>query len=57
MEDTTKAKAQTKIDSFKVKIGNPDKWRDFSKIDLKSRPTYYQKLVALVLKIQLINLE
>lgn len=36
MSDTTKAKAQEKLSAFIVKIGYPDKWRDYSGLEIKS---------------------
>ena len=36
MSDTTKAKAQEKLAAFIVKIGYPDKWRDYSGLEIKS---------------------
>ena len=35
MSDTTKAKAQEKLAAFTVKIGYPDKWRDYSGFEIK----------------------
>ncbi len=35
MGDTTKAKAREKLASFTVKIGYPDKWRDYSGLEVK----------------------
>lgn len=35
MGDTTKAKAQEKLNAFIVKIGYPDKWRDYSNLEIK----------------------
>lgn len=35
MTDTTKAKALEKLATFRVKIGYPDKWRDYSKLEVK----------------------
>ena len=35
MSDTTKAKAQEKLAAFTVKIGYPDKWRDYSGLEIK----------------------
>src|SRR5690606_14257057 len=32
MSDATKAKALEKLSKFKVKIGYPDKWKDYSKL-------------------------
>ena len=35
MSDTTKEKALEKLSTFKAKIGYPDKWRDYSKLEIK----------------------
>ncbi len=35
MQDATKQAAQAKLAKFAVKIGYPDKWRDYSKFDVK----------------------
>lgn len=35
MSNTTKAKAQEKLAAFTVKIGYPDKWRDYSGLEIK----------------------
>jgi putative endopeptidase len=35
MSSVTKAKAQEKLAAFTVKIGFPDKWRDYSKLEVK----------------------
>lgn len=34
MDDPTRAKALAKLDAFNVKIGYPDKWRDYSKLHI-----------------------
>jgi len=36
MSDATKAKAQEKLSAFHVKIGYPDKWRDYSALQVKN---------------------
>ena len=36
MSDETKAKAQEKLAAFTVKIGYPDKWRDYSGLEIKN---------------------
>ncbi|WP_417430454.1 M13 family metallopeptidase [Halpernia sp.] len=36
MSPTTKAKAQEKLSKFTVKVAYPDKWKDYSKLTLKS---------------------
>jgi putative endopeptidase len=35
MSDTTKQKALDKLDAFNVKIGYPDKWKDYSKLEIR----------------------
>ncbi len=35
MSDTTKQKAQEKLEKINVKVGYPDKWRDYSKLEVK----------------------
>ena len=37
MTDETKKRAQEKLASFTVKIGYPDKWKDYSNLDIKSK--------------------
>jgi len=34
MDDATRAKALLKLDAFNVKIGYPDKWKDYRKLDI-----------------------
>lgn len=36
MSDSTKAKAHEKLAAFKVKIGYPDKWKDYSTLDIQN---------------------
>lgn len=36
MSDSTKMKAQEKLATFRVKIGYPDKWKDYSTLEIKS---------------------
>ena len=38
MTDTTKAQAETKLAAFTNKIGYPDKWRDYSTLNIKPGP-------------------
>jgi len=40
MSDATKAKAQEKLSRFGVKIGYPDKWRDYSALEVKADDLY-----------------
>ena len=44
MSDETKAKAQEKLAAFTVKIGYPDKWKDYSTLDINPQNTYYENL-------------
>jgi len=44
MGDSTKAKAKEKLDAFYVKIGYPNKWRDYSGLDIK-KDSYYANVV------------
>ena len=44
MSDTTKAKAIEKLNAFTIKIGYPDKWRDYSALDIDSAVPYYTNL-------------
>ena len=41
MSDDTKEKALEKLSTFKVKIGYPDKWRDYSALNISSDDSYY----------------
>jgi len=45
MTDSTKAKAKEKLYAFTEKIGYPDKWRDYSKVDVK-RNTYFENRLS-----------
>ena len=44
MSDATKAKALEKLNAMTIKIGYPDKWRDYSKLDINAEDTYYANL-------------
>ncbi|MEE3466077.1 MAG: M13 family metallopeptidase [Candidatus Cryptobacteroides sp.] len=44
MSDTTKARAREKLAAFTVKIGYPDKWKDYSTLDINPENTYYENL-------------
>ncbi len=46
MGDETKLKAIEKLDKFTVKIGYPDKWKDYSSLEVKPGNTYYDNMVA-----------
>lgn len=44
MSDVTKAKAQEKLNSFTVKIGYPDKWKDYSTLEVK-KDSYWENII------------
>ena len=44
MSDSTKVRAQEKLAAFTVKIGYPDKWKDYSTLDINPGNTYYENL-------------
>ena len=44
MSDATKVKAQEKLAAITVKIGYPDKWKDYSTLDINPGKTYYENL-------------
>ena len=46
MSDATKAKAREKLDAFTVKIGYPDKWKDYSTLTVDPELSYYENLLA-----------
>jgi len=46
MGDSTKIKAIEKLDKFTVKIGYPNKWEDYSTMDVKPGNTYYDNMMA-----------
>ena len=45
MSDSTKQKAKDKLHSFLKKIGYPEKWRDYAKVNI-NKNTYFDNLVA-----------
>lgn len=45
MSEATKAKAQEKLSNFTVKIGYPDKWKDYSTLTIDPALSYYQNMV------------
>ncbi|WP_373515207.1 M13 family metallopeptidase [Persicitalea sp.] len=45
MSDSTKTKAKEKLYAFTEKIGYPDKWRDYSKVNVK-RDAYFENRLA-----------
>ena len=42
MSDATKAKAQEKLATFTVKIGYPDKWKDYSSLEIDPTLSYWE---------------
>lgn len=44
MSDATKAKAHEKLDTFTVKIGYPDKWKDYSEINIDPSKSYLENV-------------
>lgn len=44
MSDETKAKAQEKLSTFIVKVGYPDKWKDYSSLEIND-DSYYANMV------------
>ena len=44
MSDETKAQAKDKLDNFIVKIGYPDKWKDYSKLVVNDSLSLYENL-------------
>ena len=46
MSDETKVKAHEKLSNFTVKIGYPDKWKDYSSLDIDPEKSYFENLKA-----------
>lgn len=46
MSPKTKVNALVKLNSFTVKIGYPDKWRDYSGIDIDATKSYWENVKA-----------
>ena len=46
MNDTTKINALVKLNSFTVKVGYPDKWRDYSKLTIDPAKSLYDNVAA-----------
>jgi len=47
MSDATKAYAKDKLSAFYVKIGYPDKWKDYSSLDIDPEKTLYENMKAI----------
>ena len=48
MSDVTKAKAHEKLSTFSVKIGFPDKWRDYSGLSINPSKSYWENVKAAI---------
>lgn len=46
MSPKTKVNALVKLNSFTVKIGYPDKWRDYSNLDIDPSKSYWENVLA-----------
>lgn len=57
MNDTTKINALVKFNSFTVKVGYPDKWRDYSKLTIDPAKSLYDNVAAATYVETLRNLE
>ncbi|MDE6329015.1 MAG: M13 family metallopeptidase [Duncaniella sp.] len=44
MSDATKAKAREKLAAFTVKIGYPDKWKDYTSMNIDPALSYYENM-------------
>ena len=44
MSDSTKVNARKKLAAFTVKIGYPDKWKDYSTLPIDPRKSYYENM-------------
>lgn len=44
MTDSTKAQALNKLNAFTVKIGYPDKWKDYSSMEIDPALSYYENM-------------
>ena len=44
MSDETKAKAQEKLATFTVKIGYPDKWKDYTTLEIDPTISYWENI-------------
>ena len=46
MSDKTKENAKLKLDAFRVKIGYPDKWKDYSGLTVDPKLSYWENVKA-----------
>ena len=49
MSDTTKVRAKEKLASFTVKIGYPDKWRDYSALTIDADKPYWNNIQSAII--------
>ncbi|MCX4263223.1 MAG: M13 family metallopeptidase [Muribaculaceae bacterium] len=49
MSDTTKMRAKEKLASFRVKIGYPDNWRDYSALEINPGKSYWENIQSAIL--------
>ncbi len=47
MSDETKAKAQEKLETIYIKIGYPDKWKDYSALTIDPSKSYWENIKAI----------
>ena len=45
MSDETKSKAREKLAAFTIKIGYPDKWKDYSTLEISRDQSYFQNIL------------
>lgn len=48
MSDATKARALEKLSTFTIKIGYPDKWRDYSALTIDASKSYWKNVQAAI---------
>ena len=46
MSDSTKANAHKKLSTFYVKIGYPNKWKDYSKLNIDPKKSFFENILA-----------
>ena len=49
MSDETKARGLEKLSTFKVKIGYPDKWKDYSSLTIDPSKSYWENVQAAIM--------